>query len=254
VAPVISPEKSLVLYRQLVDYLATKLDRTPVFLQEERYDEANHRVRDSQCDLAFVCTYAYVLGERDFGMQALVAPQIAGAVTYHSVILVSAGSPARGLLDLRGKRFGSADRLSNTGWLYPATWLREQGCDPTAFFAEHVITGSHDRSVRAVVGGFVDGAAVDSLVYDQMVREEPALGRRTVVIHKSPPFGMPPLVVPAQCDPELRERLRELLVQMDGDARGREILRTLGIERFVVPERALYDSVRTAVAALEASP
>ena len=254
VAPVMSPEKSLVRYRQLVDYLATRLDRAPVFLQGEDYAEINARLRNGDCDLALICTYCFVLGQDESEVESLVIPQIAGSVTYHSLILVPADSPAGDLLDLRGKRFGSGDLLSNTGWLYPVAWLQQRGHEPARFFSEQVVTGSHDLSVRAVASRFVDGAAVASLVYEQLVRDEPLLARQTKVIHRSPPFGMPPVVVPVGSDPELRAQLRETLLNMDRSARGREILAELGIDRFVPSDDRLYDSIRRAAALLETPP
>jgi phosphonate transport system substrate-binding protein len=251
IAPVISPEKSLTLYRKFVDYVADKMGKTPVCLQRDTYLEVNDLIRFGRCDMAMVCTYAFVRGEKEFGMEALVVPQINGTTTYHSLILVPPSSSAESLLNLRRTRFGSADILSNSGWLYPATWLEERGEDPNTFFKEHVITGSHDRSVTAVASGFVDGAAVDSLVYEHLVEEDASLKNRTRIILKSPPFGMPPLVVPRQIDPQRKEELREILVTMHTDPEGKKILRTLHIEKFVVPDEGLFDSVRQAAESFE---
>ena len=251
IAPVISPEKSLQIYRELVDYLAEKLDRTPVFMQRETYVAVNDLVRYGRCEVAMVCTYAFVRGEREFGMQVLVVPQINGVITYHSLFLVPESSHAESLLDLRGKRFGSADLFSNSGWLYPVSWLNDQGEEPDRFFGDHVITGSHDRSVTAVASGYVDGAAVDSLVFEQMIEEDPSLTKKVRLIHKSPPFGMPPIVVPRQIDPALKEEVRNALLEMSADPQGKKILNALRIEQFVVPDNDLFDSVRKSAQLLE---
>ena len=251
IAPVISPEKSLQLYRGLVNHLAEKSGRRPVSLQRGTYGDVNDLLHYGRCDVAFVCTYAFVRGEREFGMEALVVPEIDGAVTYHSLILVPRSSKATSLLDLRGKTFASADILSNSGWLYPAIWLKDQGEDATSFFGKHEITGSHDRSVTAVASAYVDGAAVDSLVFDQMVDEDSAVASRTKVILKSPPFGMPPVVVPRQIDPDLKQQLLSILLQMHADAEGKKVLASLRIDRFVAPDDALFDSVREAATVWE---
>ncbi len=142
VAPVISPSRSLVLYSGLAEFLGRRLDREVRILQRDSYAEVNDLVRLRQCDLAFVCTYAYVLGEKNFGMQLLVVPQIGGQTVYHSYIVVPRASEAKSLLDLRGKRFASADVLSNTGWLFPCCWLKERGEDPDRFFRDVMFTGS----------------------------------------------------------------------------------------------------------------
>ena len=244
IAPVISPERSLGKYRGFVIYLANALGRGPVFLRRRSYAEVNDLVRLGACELAFVCTYSYVLGQRQFGMKLLVVPQIGGVTWYRSYIVVPRDSEARSLLDLEEKRFGSADIMSTSGWLYPMVWLHSRNRNPERFFSDHLLTGSHDRSVAAVAEGMVDGAAVDSLVYDQLMAEGSDIARRTKVIQQSPQFGTPPLVVPQDLDPALRTRLVDVLLTMHERDDGKEILTTLGIDRFVVPDANLYDSVR----------
>ncbi len=247
VAPVISPEASLGLYRGLVDYLSDALGREGILLLRSSYSETNALVRLRQCDVAFVCTNAFVQGERDFGMQAIVVPVVGGVTVYRSFLIVPSQSHAASLLDLRGSRFGSGDLLSTTGWLYPAQLLRRQGLDPGRFFSEHVVTGSHDRSVRATARGLVDGAAVDSLVYEHLADAEPDLAARTKVIAKSPEFGMPPMVVHPDIAPKLRTRIVDAMTQMHLDPGGKAVLTSLRIDRFVVPKPESWDAVRKLV-------
>jgi len=254
VAPVISPEKSLELYSDFVSYLSQELGREPVFLRGRSYSRVNDLVRLRQCDLALVCTYSFVLGEQEFGMELLAIPQIGGETVYRSFIIVPEPSEVTSLMDLRGKRFASSDVLSTSGWLFPMAWLRSQGVDAARFFGKHIITGSHDQSVYAVSSGITDGAAVDSLVYQQVLSEDPSLHGKLKVIQRSSPFGMPPLVVPAQLSPELKGELQRVLLSMHERAPGKSILSSLNIERFVLARKTSYDSVRQLRAIWEESP
>ncbi len=251
IAPIVSPEKSLEMYQDFINYVAGKLGRKPVSLYRPTYSETNDLVRYQRCDIAIVCTYPFIRGEKEFGMQALVVPRIKGETTYQSLILIPPSSPAKSLLDLRGKRFGSADIISTTGWLFPAMLLMKSGEDPNYFFGEHVITGSHDKSIQAVVDGFVDGAAVHGIVYDQMVADDPSILNKTKILTKSPPFGIPPVVVHPNIDRHLREAVLSVLLNMHNDAQGKLILEKLQIERFVIPEKDLFSSLRQAVGKLE---
>lgn len=210
----------------------------------DSYSEVNDLVRYNRCEMAVVGTYPFVRGRREFGMEALVVPQVGGELSYHSLIVVPSSSRAASLAGLRGKRFASADLQSTSGWVYPALQLIEQGENPDTFFGEHVLTGSHDRSVSAVVGGFVDGAAVHSRIYQRMAADDPAVATKTKVIFTSPPFGMPPVVVPRQIAPDLKEQLRAVMLSAHRDPEGKQILASLRIDRFVVPEAGLYDAVR----------
>jgi phosphonate transport system substrate-binding protein len=251
VAPIVSPEKSMQMYQPFIDYVGKKLARKTTALYRQTYSETNDLVRYQRCDIAIVCTYPYIRGEKEFGMQALVVPQINGEMTYQSIILVPQSSPAKTLLDLRGKRFASADIMSTTGWLFPAMLLMDAGENPSKFFGEHVLTGSHDRSLQAVIDGFVDGAAVHGLVYNQIVAEDPLILQKVRVLAKSGPFGIPPIVAHPDLDPILKNNIVSVLLRMHEDAEGKSILAKLQIERFVIPDRNLFAPLRLAISKLE---
>ncbi|MBI3912679.1 MAG: phosphate/phosphite/phosphonate ABC transporter substrate-binding protein [Chloroflexi bacterium] len=244
VAAVISPRSTLESYDALLDYLSRQLERPVQLVQRQTYAEVNELVRTGQVDIAFVCGGAYVEGQRDFGLELLVAPQINGATIYYSYLIVPNDSSARALNDLRGKVFAFSDPLSNSGRLAPAFQIRQFDATPETFFARTIFTYSHDNSIRAVAAKLVDGAAVDSLVYDALVASNEELASKTRIIEKSPPFGIPPVVVPPALNAELKTQLRNALLKMDSDAEGRAALARLRIDRFVLINDHAYDSIR----------
>ena len=240
VTPVLSPEASLPLYEGIVAYVAEHLGMGSKLILRANYSEVQDVIRNNRCDFAFVCTYPMVRAKREFGAEVLVVPVVHGVVSYNSYVVVPANSAARSLLDLRGKRFAGSDTMSTSGWLYPAVWLLDHGESPEAFFSRIVFAGSHDRAVMAVVEGDADGAAVHSTIYDQM----PAQVRKvTRIIDTSPPYGSPPVVVPGNLDAGLKVRIRNALLRMHEEERGRVILGKLEIDRFVLPKVGLYDNV-----------
>jgi phosphonate transport system substrate-binding protein len=249
VAPIVAPEMSLVMYHDLARYLGRRLGRDGRLVLFDNYAAVNAAIRRGECDLAFICTYAYVTGARDGYLELAVGPVIHGETTYHSWIIVPAASEARSLADLRGRRFASADLLSTSGWLYPASRLIEMGEDPTRFFGEHLVTRSHDRSIVAVADGHADGAAVDHLVFLQMPE---SVRSRLRVIEKSPAFGIPPFVFPLSLPAADRARVRDLLLEMDRHPEGRAVLREIGIDRFETIRPELYDPIRKSALAWEA--
>lgn len=244
VAPVISPRESFKLYTDLLEYVSGKLDRPVDFLQRMTYGEINDLVRYGQADVAFVCDYAFVEGEKDFGMQLLVAPVVMGTNRYQSFIIVPKESDARSLSDLRGKSFAFSDPLSSSGWLFPTHLLRVIGEKPDSFFKRSVFTYSHDKTVKAVADKLVDGGAVDSLVYQFMLAGDPLLSEKTRVIQESTAWGNPPVVVHPGIDPDVREALKRIFLTADEDAQGRRALAPLMIDRFEVPMDEAYNDVR----------
>ena len=250
IAAVISPQATLDAYGPLLDYLSTKLDRPVQLIQRNTYAEINELIRSGGADLAFVCGGAYVEGQREFGMELLVAPEVRGETTYYSYLIVPRDSTAQSLVDLRGHSFAFSDPLSNSGHLAPQWMLYEISENPETFFSSTLFTYSHDNSIRAVADHLVDGAAVDSLVYDYTIARDPTFSRRTRVIDKAGPFGIPPVVVHPDLDPALKTQLRTVLVAIADDPTGRAALDTLMIDRFVAVDDSAYDSIRNMAAIL----
>lgn len=250
IAGVMSPSRTLDAYDQLLAYLGHRWGLKVTVDQRSSYAEVNELLRTGQADLAFVCSRAYLEGKSQFGMELLLAPEVNGERVYYSYLIVQADSPAVSLADLRGKVFAFSDPLSNSGKLVPEYQLFTMGETPSSFFERYEYTGSHDNSILAVAEGLVDGAAVDSLVYDYVLARNPELAERVKVIERWGPYGIPPLVVSPSLDPVVKERVRVALLEMDRDPEGRRALDALGIHRFVLIDDSAYDSIRQMMLAL----
>jgi phosphonate transport system substrate-binding protein len=121
--------------------------------------------------------------------------------------------------------------------------LRQQKESPETFFARTIFTYSHDRSIVSVMEGIADGAAVDSIIYESLAQENPEVGRLTKVVHRSPEFGIPPVVVPRHIKPETAALLKDLFLSAHIDPDGRKALAEIGVERFVEADETLYHPV-----------
>lgn len=196
IGSMITPKEGYIYYQRLVDYLEKRLGTPVMTVDRGSYQEFNQLLKDGELDLAFVCGGPYVEGKDDFGLELLVIPEtLSGETVYYSYLIVPVNSPAKRFEDLRGKRFAFTDPMSNTGKLVPEFMLARQGETPAHFFSEVIYTSAHDKSVRMVAEGGVDGAAVDSLIYDYMIRKEPQLAKKTRILTRSEPYGIPPVVV-----------------------------------------------------------
>ncbi len=251
VAAMFSPEETLSVYQELMDYIGTRLGRPVELKQRRTYQEVNDLLGTGKLDAAILCSGPYVHARRQYGVELLAVPVISGHPTYRSYIIVPQSSTAASLMELHQKRFAFTDPLSTSGYLYPVYALASQGRQPASFFAKTLFTYSHDNSIEAVAEGVVDGAAVDSLIYDYLESSNPALVTRTRVIQRSPPFGAQPVVVPRELDPATRGALRRLLLGMDHDPAAQGILRKLGVERFIAGEDRLYNGVREMLQVVE---
>jgi len=244
VGGMITPQEGLTYYRKFLDYLGEKLGTPVDFIERESYAEINTLLEKGDIDLAFVCSGPYVDGHDKFRLELLVAPQAYGDTVYYSYLIVHKDSPIRSFEELRDKKFAFTDPLSNTGKIVPTFMLAKMKETPSTFFQSSVFTKSHDKSIKAVALRLVDGAAVDSLIWEYLNRTNPEFTAKTRIIKKSPPYGIPPVVVSPRLTPELKKKLEQVFLDTHNDKRGREILKKMMIDKFVVIDDHAYDSVR----------
>ena len=240
----ITPREGFVYYREFIDYVGGKLDRPVEFVDREKYDEINMLMKSGQVDVAFVCSGPYVDGHDEFGMELLAAPQAYQKTVYYAYIIVAKESPITSFKALRGKTFAFADPLSNTGKIVPEYMLSKMNETPESFFKKYIYTYAHDKSVKAVAQGVVDGASVDSLIWEYTNRIHPELTSKTEIIEKSPPYAIPPVAVRKGLDPALKKELRAVFLNAHRDERGKELLDKMMVDKFIVIDDSAYDSVR----------
>ena len=244
VAAMISPKETFDLYRQLLSYLGSRLNKDLEFVQRKTYGEIDELLRRGEIDLAFICSGPYVVGKEKFGFESLAVPEVHGSHFYRSYLIVNKDSPYHHLEELRGHTFAFTDPDSNTGKLVPTYWLGEMHERPETFFSRIVYTYSHDNSIMAVAKNLVDGATVDSLIWEFYQEKNPTFTSKTRVIKKSEPYGNPPLVASKNLPPESKERLRQILFSMHQDPEGKRILSELLIDRFMPPQEEWYKNLK----------
>lgn len=244
VGGMITPKEGFAYYREFLDYIGKKMGRPVQYVDADSYEKINAGLRNGTIDAGFVCSGPYVDGKAEFGLELLAMPQAYGVTSYHSYIIVPVNSRADTFESLRGKTFAFTDPLSNSGCLAPRYMLSRMDETPESFFRKTVFLNTHDKSIEAVAEGLVDGAAVDSLIWEYENRHNPRYTSRTKVIVRSEPYGIPPAVVRLGLDPDTKRRLREIYLGANADPEGAAILKKMMVERFVPPDDSAYDSVR----------
>lgn len=244
VAGVDFPEATIESYQKLAGYLSEKTGKPFELMLRSTYEEVNDLVRTGVASLAFVDSGAYVEGQRQFGMQLLVTPEIDGKSTSFSYIIVPSGSPSQFLNDLKDTTFACTFPLSDTGRLAPSYALLQKGESLETFFHRYTYTYSDENSIKAISEYLYEGAAVDSLAYEKMSASEPDTIRRTRIVEKLGPYGLSPMVVPPFLDGDVKRKISDALLSADGDEKGKDVLQGLGFDRFVTVPDSAYDSVR----------
>jgi phosphonate transport system substrate-binding protein len=210
-----------------------------------------------QLDLAWVCGLPLVRYCRSVAnpLKTVVAPVMHSAnyqdrPIYFSDVIVRANRELNTFQNLAGKTLGYNDRGSNSGYYLLFHHLLEQG-HASQFFGNAIASGSHQRSIRWVVEGLVDCAAIDSTVLEQELRNYPELTTQLQRIASIGPCPMPPLVAAYHFSQELIQKIQFALLAPDAELQA--AMKEANVKRFAIVDLAdykvigqLYDAVSQA--------
>ena len=210
-------------------------------------------------DVCFVCSLPYVTYQRcGIDLATPVAAPVLQGERYQgfpicfSDVVVRADSSFRSFEDLRGHSWAFNEPLSQSGYGITRYTMLRRGLTG-GFFGKVVQAGFHDTAIGMVVAGSVDGAAIDSQVLEIKSRDHPELARRLRVVDVFGPSTIQPVAVSKRLGPGVRERIRDVLVNLHEDPAMQATLAEGFIERFVPVGPEDYDDVRAMVAACEAA-
>jgi phosphonate transport system substrate-binding protein len=170
-------------------------------------------LEDGRIDIAFVCSPPVIwLGG---AVEAIAAPiltdrRFAGKPLYISDVIVNRDSHVESLDGLRGASWAFNEPSSWSGY-----WVTLQRVGSWDFFGQVVEAGSHERAIRMVAGGEVDGAAIDCHVLGVALRREPSLAERVRVVESLGPAPSQPVAVRAGLDARIKARIQERLLGLN---------------------------------------
>ena len=241
----VASDPSFKNYRELTTYVANKVGRRAVFISGLTYGQVDRLFVDGQVDVGFLCNCHYVRRKEMSKFEPIAAPVIEGygKAKFRVYVIVRKDSEIKSLNDLRGKSVDFADPLSTTS-VYAAYLLRKRHETIKSFFGKAIYSGSHDMTVQLVASRMVDAGFIDGQIWDYQQEVHPQYSSKTRVIYKSGEFTVPPVVVSGTMDRALKGQLTSVFLDMNREAKGREILRKLRIEKFVQIKDQDYQDVR----------
>ena len=168
-------------------------------------------------------------------------PRYGGKPIYWTDIAVRADSEFRTLKDTFGARAGYTLKDSQSGYFaFRHHLLRKFPSRPEPYSS---ITGHllNPRGViTALAEGRIDVGPLDSYVHDLLKHGDPDFAGQVRVIETTDPTPMPPLVATANLAGDSVARIRRAFLAVHEEPSLAAARKTLLLERFVVPEPAVY--------------
>ncbi|MEH6626157.1 MAG: PhnD/SsuA/transferrin family substrate-binding protein [Motiliproteus sp.] len=223
-------------------YLQERLGRPVQFVQRTTYKEITDLILQDKIEFAWICGYPYLQYQNS--LQLLAVPLYHGRPVYQSYLIVHASDQTTtSIAQLQNKIFAYSDPDSNSGYLVPQYQIQRLGADRSDFFRRSFFTWAHEKVVEAVAMGVAQGGAVDGYVWDTLAMFNPEVTRHTRVAQKSQEFGFPPFVASNNVSEEDFYAIQNVLLQMNTDSKGIQLLQRLNLDGFSIQDRSLFDGI-----------
>ena len=200
------------------------------------YSAVVEALRANNADVAYFSGLPYLMAHKMAGAELLVVEERDGNPFYYSQWYVLDDSDIHELSDLEGRSIAFTSPTSTSGYLFPLAevidqGLLEQGASADRFFGNIVFAGGYQQALLSLVNGRVEAAAASDYALQQYLSDEER--DRIRVISQQGPVPTHGLAVRGGLPEELKDEIRQALLELNDDEHI-ELLRSVyGAERLV---------------------
>lgn len=230
-----NPAKKITRYQPMADYLAENLQEFGIGRGDVKIapnlDTMGEWLKAGAVDIYFDSPYPAMIVSDRSGSQMLLRRWKGGQEEYYGVFITMNDRGIQSLEDLKGKIMAFDDPYSTSGYFLPVARLAESGFQLVEVKSDsatvpedkigYIFTGDDENIIQWVISGKVDAGVVDIDTFEtipQESRQEFTLLAKT----KTVPRQM--VSVRQDLDPELREKIKSILINMDRTEAGKEVL------------------------------
>jgi phosphonate transport system substrate-binding protein len=230
-------------HKPLAAYLTKKLGTRVRFTILSRYGDVLDRFMSRKMDGAFFGVFTSALAMEQLDAEPIVHPvNLDGSTAVQSYVFVRKDSNIVSVENMKGKRIAFVDKATVTGYLYALSFLRERGVqDIKTYFRDISFTGSHGSAIYAVLDGRADVGTAKSKIFHQLVKKEHSIKDELTILAKSREFPDATLFLRKDLSPVKRLQIRDILLNMDKDAEGVEVLKKLESMMFVLARKSDFE-------------
>jgi len=207
-------------YAPLMDYLSAKTGKQFKLKYAETYEETQYYLACGLVSFAAIGPVSYVSAELRYGnvIPLLVGLDSSRSKTYRAVIFTHPSSDIRRIEDLMNRSFAFGSFYSTQGHLIPRMMLEKAGIT-LGELKRYAYLGSHLACAQAVISGLFDaGGMQDTLAF---TLESEGLIR---IIAVSEPYPRSMIAANRNVDPDLLEKVKTALLELDPFGKDAELL------------------------------
>lgn len=231
--PVRNVEEMTKEFTVLCDYLSKKTGYQFEVYPFKDYGTLLEKFITKEIDLATAGSFIAYRAIKELGAKPIARPEKDGISFYTGLIVVRKDSGLKRVEDLKGKSFVYVDTNTSAGYLYPRALIKSLGYNPDEFFSKVKFAGHHDAAFLAVYHRQADGGAAKNVVFYEIARNNPDFKNSMLILAESKGFPEKPIVARADFDPRLREKIKQVFLDMENDPDAKTVLETIKADRFI---------------------
>jgi phosphonate transport system substrate-binding protein len=238
--PLHNPRKLSQAYQPLVDHLNRHLQGVQIELEASRdYQVYEQKFRNREP--------AFLLPNPWQTLQAIkagyhVIAMAGDAEDFKGIFLVRKGSEIKTPADLRGKVVSYPSHTALAAAIMPQYYLHMHGIDINKDIQNQYV-GSQESAIMSVYLGKAAAGATWPPPWRLFQKDHPAEAAQLELIWETPPLLNNSVMVRDDVPAELRERVKNLLTELQRNPEGRAILEGMETARFHPANDASYDLV-----------
>lgn len=222
-------------YKLLGEYIEKKTNIKIKFTVLSRYGNIIDSFDEKDMDGAFWGSFTGAMAVEKLGVHLIARPvNPDGTSSYRSYIFVHRFSIIDTVDRMRNSVIAFVDKATTAGYIYPVAYFREYGVkNIDAYFKKYYFTGSHDAAIYAVLNKEAEVGCAKSTVFDLLAKNDPRVKNDLVIIAKSPEVPSEGLGLRKDISPEIKEKLKKVLLGIDRDPEGRKVLEKFSAMKFI---------------------
>lgn len=232
-------------FKAIGDYLTEQTGINVSFTILSRYGNIIDTFKAKKMDGAFFGSFTGAMAIAKLDLIPLARPvNLDGLSTYHGLIFVRKDSGIKTVKDMKGKRMAFVERATTAGYIFPIAYFKDHGVmDMDSYFKEYYFTGSHDAAVFAVLNGEADVGAAKNTIYNIVKNKNPRIEAELLILAESPKVPSNGLLVRKNMPELIKRKLKDALLNIDKDDKGRDALKKFFALKFIETTRDDYKPV-----------
>lgn len=229
--------------------LSEKLDRQVKIEHYPAYNGVVEALNYEHIDMAYFGPLTYVIAHERSGAEAIITQLVNGEPYYHSYIITQKDAPWDTLEDLledkENVHFAFGSPSSTSGSLIPSVELKQRKVfrsDDDHDFMQVTYTGSHDITAQSVLNNSVNAGAIDSAIFEAMIRSGKFNEDDFKLIWKSEKVFQYPWAVRPNMDELTIQQLQDAFLSITDE----EILNAFGATGFTTATNEDYAAIKQA--------